>query len=130
MKVYIKFLANLFFKCLLYVTCIMFSLVFILNYLGELDFFQNIEMLKFSTSKRTKKFKIQENYLPHWAVPVNKNDCLAKYLYWSFHSTNVEFVEAENHFPLTFVKLNSVFSPKKCVLLKAFQQPFSESWSR
>ncbi len=44
MKVYIKFFTNLFFKSLLYVTSVMISLVFILNYLGELDFFQNINV--------------------------------------------------------------------------------------
>ena len=44
MKVYIKFLTILFLKSLIYVTAIMISLVFILNYLGELDFFQKIEI--------------------------------------------------------------------------------------
>ena len=44
MKVYIKFLTILFLKSLIYVTAIMLSLVFILNYLGELDFFQKIEI--------------------------------------------------------------------------------------
>ena len=44
MKIYIKFLTALFFKSLLYVLGIIFSLVFILNYLGELDYFQKIEI--------------------------------------------------------------------------------------
>ena len=44
MKIYIKFLTTLFFKSLLYVLGIIFSLVFILNYLGELDYFQKIEI--------------------------------------------------------------------------------------
>ena len=44
MKVYIKFFSNLFIKSLLYVVGVMISLVFILNYLGELDFFQNINI--------------------------------------------------------------------------------------
>ncbi len=44
MKIYIKFLTTIFFKSLLYVLGIMFSLVFILNYLGELDYFQKIEI--------------------------------------------------------------------------------------
>jgi len=44
MKVYIRFFSNIFFKSLLYVLCVMISLVFILNFLGELDFFQNIEI--------------------------------------------------------------------------------------
>ncbi len=44
MKIYIRFLTTLFFKSLLYVLSIMISLVFILNYLGELDFFQKIEI--------------------------------------------------------------------------------------
>ena len=44
MKVYIKFLITIFFKSLLYVSGVMFSLVFILNYLSELDYFQKIEI--------------------------------------------------------------------------------------
>ncbi len=49
MTVYIKFFTNIFFKSLFYVTGIMISLVFILNYLGELDFFQNIEIYNYFT---------------------------------------------------------------------------------
>ncbi len=44
MKIYIKFLSILFFKSLLYVLGVMMSLIFILNYLGELDYFQKIEI--------------------------------------------------------------------------------------
>ena len=44
MKVYLKFFTNIFFRSLLYVLCVMISLVFILNYLGELDFFQDINV--------------------------------------------------------------------------------------
>ncbi len=44
MKIYIKFLTSIYFKSLLYVLGVMISLVFILNYLGELDFFQKIEI--------------------------------------------------------------------------------------
>ena len=43
MKIYIKFLTSIYFKSLFYVLSVMISLVFILNYLGELDFFQKIE---------------------------------------------------------------------------------------
>ena len=44
MKVYIKFLTSIFFKSLLYVVSIMFSLIFILNLLTELEFFKEIEV--------------------------------------------------------------------------------------
>ena len=44
MKTYIKFLASIYFRSLLYVSGVMITLVFILNYLGELDFFQTIEI--------------------------------------------------------------------------------------
>ncbi len=44
MKTYIKFLTSIYFRSLLYVLSVMISLVFILNYLGELDFFQKIEV--------------------------------------------------------------------------------------
>ena len=44
MKIYIKFFSITFFKSLLYVLGVMISMVFILNFLGELDFFQNIEI--------------------------------------------------------------------------------------
>ncbi|WP_440676666.1 LptF/LptG family permease [Candidatus Pelagibacter sp. HIMB1587] len=49
MKIYIRFLTVIFFKSLLYVLGIMFSLVFILNYLGELDYFQKIEIETYFT---------------------------------------------------------------------------------
>ena len=41
MKVYIKFLSTVFFNSFIYVLGVMFSLVFILNLLTELEFFQN-----------------------------------------------------------------------------------------
>ena len=41
MSVYIKFLSSIFLKSLIYVICVTLSLVFILNFLGELDFFQD-----------------------------------------------------------------------------------------
>lgn len=44
MRVYIRFLASIFFKSFLYVLGVMIALVFILNYLGELDFFQKLEI--------------------------------------------------------------------------------------
>ena len=49
MKIYIKFFTYLFFKSLLYVSSVLISLVFILNFLGELDFFQKIEVDSFFT---------------------------------------------------------------------------------
>ena len=44
MKTYIKFLINNFLKSLLFVTAIIFSLVFILNLLSELEFFKDIQV--------------------------------------------------------------------------------------
>ena len=44
MKVYIKFLSLIFLRSLLYVVSIMYSLVFILNLLTELEFFKGIEV--------------------------------------------------------------------------------------
>ena len=44
MQTYIKFLTSIYFRSLFYVLGVMISLVFILNYLGELDFFQKIEI--------------------------------------------------------------------------------------
>ena len=44
MKVYIKFLTLIFIKSLLYVISIMFSLIFILNLLTELEFFKGIDV--------------------------------------------------------------------------------------
>ena len=44
MKIYIKFLIYLFAKSLFFVFSVMFSLVFILNLLTELDFFKQIEV--------------------------------------------------------------------------------------
>ena len=42
MKTYIKFFGNIFFRSLFYVFCVTICLVFILNFLGELDFFQKV----------------------------------------------------------------------------------------
>ena len=42
MKVYIKFLISIFSKSLFYVISIMFSLIFILNLLTELEFFKEL----------------------------------------------------------------------------------------
>ena len=44
MKIYIKFFTLIFLKSLLYVISIMFSLIFILNLLTELEFFKEIEV--------------------------------------------------------------------------------------
>ena len=44
MNVYIKFLIYLFTKSLFFVFFVMFSLIFILNLLTELDFFKQIEV--------------------------------------------------------------------------------------
>ena len=49
MSTHIKFFTYLFFKSLFYVLGIMISLVFILNFLGELDFFQKIEIETYFT---------------------------------------------------------------------------------
>ena len=44
MKVYIKFFTSLFIKSFIFVLGVLICLVFILNYLGELDFFQNMKI--------------------------------------------------------------------------------------
>ena len=44
MKTYIKFLSKIYLNSFLYVTLIMFSLIFILNLLSELDFFKDINV--------------------------------------------------------------------------------------
>ncbi len=44
MKIYIKFFTLTFLKSLLYVISIMFSLIFILNLLTELEFFKEIDV--------------------------------------------------------------------------------------
>ena len=47
MKTYIKFLTIIFYKSLLFVSTIMFSLVFILNLLTELEFFKDLNVNNF-----------------------------------------------------------------------------------
>ena len=49
MKTYTKFLVSIFLKSFLFVLMIILSLVFIINLLGELDFFKNIETTTFFT---------------------------------------------------------------------------------
>ena len=41
MRVYIRFISSIFFKSLIFVFFVMFSLVFVLNLLTELEFFKN-----------------------------------------------------------------------------------------
>ena len=45
MKVYIKFLTKLFTKNIFYVSGILFCLVIIINLLGELEFFKEINVI-------------------------------------------------------------------------------------
>ena len=47
MKTYIKFLSKIFLNSFFYVSLIMFSLIFILNLLSELDFFKDIKVNSF-----------------------------------------------------------------------------------
>ena len=47
MKTYIKFLCKIYLNSFFYVSLIMFSLIFILNLLSELDFFKDIEVDNF-----------------------------------------------------------------------------------
>ena len=49
MKTYTKFLINVFLKSFLFVSLIILSLVFIINLLGELDFFKDIQTNTFFT---------------------------------------------------------------------------------
>ena len=49
MKTYTKFLINIFLKSFLFVSLIILSLVFIINLLGELDFFKDIQTNTFFT---------------------------------------------------------------------------------
>ena len=43
MKTYIKFLSKIFINSFVYVSAIMFSLIFILNLLSEIEFFREME---------------------------------------------------------------------------------------
>ncbi len=49
MKTYVKFIINIFLKSFLFVLLIILSLVFIVNLLGELDFFKNVQTTTFFT---------------------------------------------------------------------------------
>ena len=56
MKVYIKFLSLLFIKSILFVTGILFCLVVIINLLGELEFFKEIDVNDYFPLFLTVKF--------------------------------------------------------------------------
>ena len=49
MKTYIKFLINIFLNSFIYVSLVIFSLVFIINLLTELEFFKEIDVSIFYT---------------------------------------------------------------------------------
>ena len=44
MKIYIKFIVNIFLRSFIFISLIIFSLVFILNLLSEIDFFKDINV--------------------------------------------------------------------------------------
>ena len=49
MKTYIKFLTTIFLKSFFYIILVIFSLVFIINFLTELEFFKDIDTNIFFT---------------------------------------------------------------------------------
>ena len=49
MKTYIKFLSKIFLRSFIFVSLIVLSLVIIVNFLGELEFFKKIETTTFFT---------------------------------------------------------------------------------
>ncbi len=103
MKVYIKFFTNIFFKSLFYVLAVTSSLVFILNYLGELDFFQNIEI---------------ENYFTLFLALLNSPSVIFDMFPFIFLITaQIFFIKLFNNNELTTLKYSGLKNSKIVIIL-------------
>ena len=79
MKIYIKFLTSIFFKSFLYVSLVMFSLVFILNMLTELEFFKEIDVgINYTRSKNNQYAYFLEGYDNEWNYVENTRSATYK----------------------------------------------------
>ena len=103
MKVYIKFFTNIFFTSLFYVLIVTTSLVFILNYLGELDFFQNIDI---------------ENYFTLFLALLNSPSVIFDMFPFIFLITaQIFFIKLFNNNELTTLKYSGLKNSKIVIIL-------------
>ena len=103
MKTYTKFLILIFFKSLLYVSSIMFSLVFILNLLSELEFFKELNI---------------ENHFPIFLSLLNSPDLIFEMFPFIFLiTTQLFFIKLFTNNEIEVLKYSGLRNSKILVIL-------------
>lgn len=103
MKTYIKFIIIIFFKSLLFVSSIIFSLVFILNLLSELEFFKDINI---------------DNYFPMLLSILNSPDLLFQMFPFIFLiTTQLFFIKLFTNNEIEILKYSGLKNSKIIVIL-------------
>ena len=103
MKTYIKFLVLLFFKSFLYIVSIMFSLVFIINLISELDFFRDLRI---------------ESYFPIFLSILNSPDMIFQMFPFIFLlTTQLFFVKLFNNNEIEVFKHSGLKNTKILFIL-------------
>lgn len=103
MKTYIKFIIIIFFKSLLFVSSIIFSLVFILNLLSELEFFKDIKV---------------DNYFPMLLSILNSPDLLFQMFPFIFLiTTQLFFIKLFTNNEIEILKYSGLKNSKIIVIL-------------
>ena len=106
MRVYIKFFTYLFLKSFFYVLGIMFSLVFILNLLTELEFFKNIEV---------------SSYFPLFLSFLNSPTMIFEmFPFIFFISTQLFFIKLFNNNEIDTLKYSGLKNTKILIFLSIF----------
>ena len=105
MKTYIKFLINIFFKSLLFVTSIIFCLVFILNLLTELEFFKDLKI---------------ENYFPLMLSLLNAPDMIFQMFPFIFLiTTQLFFIKLFENNEIETLKYSGLKNSKIIIFLSS-----------
>ena len=105
MKTYIKFLISIFYKSLFYVISIMFSLVFILNLLSELEFFKDLDV---------------ENFLPIFLSFLNSPDTIFQMFPFIFLLTiQLFFIKLFNNNEIEILKYSGLKNSDLLIILSA-----------
>ena len=105
MKTYIKFLINNFLNSFFYVSLIMFSLIFILNLLSELDFFKDINV---------------NNYFPIYLSLLNSPTLIFEMFPFIFLiSTQLFFINLFNNNQLSIFKYSGLKNSKILLIISS-----------
>ena len=105
MKTYIKFLISIYLKSFVYVFFVMFSLIFILNILSEVEFFKNYEV---------------QSYFPLYVSLLNSPDLIFEmYPFIFLLSTQVFFINLFNDNQIQIFKYSSLKNSKILLIISS-----------